>query len=180
MVASNLAISIDLPVRQSVISTREFRQTLAQFGSGLGVVGSRGPDGSLVGFTCQSFCSVSMDPPLVLICVSEHSESLDVILEAGCFSVSVLTAQQVSVAVLFGSKVEDKFQHTTYRYTPVGACPYVDGSAAWIDCAVHDERRAGDHRIVVGSVRALGIPPGQHLPLFFCQGRYATPAMEQA
>jgi flavin reductase (DIM6/NTAB) family NADH-FMN oxidoreductase RutF len=152
------------------IDTARFRQVLGYFASGLTIV--TGVDlGQPVGLTCQSFTSVSLDPPLVAICPAKSSSSWPRIQRSGAFCANVMAEDQEDICRLFATKGAEKF-------AGIGWAPGITGSPvladvlAWVECritAVHD---AGDHSIVVGRVATLHVgEPGRH-PLIFYRGGY--------
>jgi 3-hydroxy-9,10-secoandrosta-1,3,5(10)-triene-9,17-dione monooxygenase reductase component len=150
----------------------EMRRVMGQFCSGITVVAGFNGD-EPVGFACQSFASVSLDPPLVLFCVGTGSRSWPLIRESGRFAVNVLAEPQQEVCATFGRPGSDKFADLAWQRTPWG--PSIDGVLATVLCDVHDVHRAGDHDIVVGRVRQLwtsqtdGSAAG---PLLYFRGRY--------
>ncbi|HWH28305.1 MAG TPA: flavin reductase family protein [Mycobacteriales bacterium] len=151
----------------------EMRRVMGQFCSGITVVAGFTAEDKPVGFACQSFASVSLDPPLVLFCVATTSRSWPLIRESGRFAVNVLAETQQDVCATFGRPGKDKFADLSWERTEWG--PSIDGVLATVLCDVHDVHRAGDHDIVVGHVRQLwtaspdGASPG---PLLFFRGRY--------
>ncbi|GAA3231151.1 hypothetical protein GCM10017691_24810 [Pseudonocardia petroleophila] len=134
-----------------------------------------GPDGPL-GFTCQSFSSLSLEPPLVSFAPSRTSTTWPRIREVGAFCVNVLAADHQELSSGFARSGVDKFAGVSWRPAPSGA-PVLDGVSAWIDCALRDEFDGGDHTIVVGQVQDLGADAAR-LPLLFYRGRYAVTSGE--
>jgi 3-hydroxy-9,10-secoandrosta-1,3,5(10)-triene-9,17-dione monooxygenase reductase component len=148
-----------------------FRSVLGHFCTGVTVV-TTVADGVPVGFACQSFAALSLDPPLVLFCPDRRSGTWPAIREAGLFCVNVLAEDQREVSRLFGTRGADRFTGTGWRPSPNG-CPVLDGVLTWIDCKVEDVHDAGDHHVVVGRVTELGeCRDGQ--PLLFYRGAYAA------
>ncbi|MGH3519326.1 MAG: 3-hydroxy-9,10-secoandrosta-1,3,5(10)-triene-9,17-dione monooxygenase reductase subunit [Haloechinothrix sp.] len=157
------------------IDATAFRTVLGHFGTGVAVVTGHGPDGP-VGFACQSFAALSLDPPLVLFCPGKSSRAWPVIEAAGCFAVNVLGDGQRELSTVFGSRGVDKF--ASVDWTPAGSgAPLIDGALTWVDCAIEAVHDAGDHYIVVGRVLELG-DTGSDRPLLFYRGRYASTAPE--
>ena len=152
-----------------------FRRVLGRFCTGVTVVS--GMDGAVpVGFTCQSFSALSLDPPLVLCCPSRSSRTWPLLARSGAFCVNVLAREQQDVSAVFGRGGADKFAGVRWHPAPSGS-PVLEGVLAWIDCAVEAVHEAGDHYVVVGRVRALG-ESGDEAPLLFYRGAYA--AVERA
>ncbi|NXY95333.1 flavin reductase family protein [Streptomyces sp. BR123] len=151
----------------------EFRAVLGRFASGVTVVTAppgEGEDGP-VGFACQSFASLSLDPPLVVFMVGRTSTSWPRIARAGVFCVNVLGAGQGELCRRFAVSGADKFAGVTHSPAPATGSPLLDGAPAWIDCRIHAVHTGGDHLIVVGRVEALGAV-GDEGPLLFHRGRF--------
>lgn len=119
-----------------------------------------------MGLTVNAFTSVSLDPPLVLVCLDRGSDSHDGILRAGAFAVNVLSSAQEAVARRFAADpAAGRFDHVGWKDGPGGA-PILDGVAAWLSCAVEATHPGGDHTIVVGRVEAAGAGPGEALAFY--------------
>ena len=124
------------------------------FPTGVTVVATRDGDGQPLGLTVNSFTSVSLDPPLVLICINRHANSHDPLLQAGGFTVSILSGAQEDIAARFATRPsEGRFEGIEWRPAPSGN-PVLAGCAAWLDCSIHEIVTAGDHTIVLGRLRA--------------------------
>jgi 3-hydroxy-9,10-secoandrosta-1,3,5(10)-triene-9,17-dione monooxygenase reductase component len=137
---------------QAIEPTR-FRQALGRFCTGVTVVTAM--DGAVpVGFACQAFAALSLDPPLVLFCPGKTSRSWPVIERAGSFCVNVLTRAQRHISTVFGTAGTDKFAGIRWTPAPSGA-PALSGVLTWIDCALENVHEAGDHYVVIGRVTAL-------------------------
>lgn len=149
-----------------------FRTVLGQFSSGVVLITAAGPDGP-VGFTCQSFASVSLDPPLVSFCVGATSTSYPHIRRTGSFTVNVLGRHQESVSRRFARTGVDRWAGVAWRPGPAGN-PLVEGTLAWLDCTIVAEHGAGDHTVVIGRVDSLGGDEGPADPLVFYRGEYRT------
>lgn len=144
---------------------------MGHFPSALTVVSGLDSEG-LIGFTCQSFFSVSLTPPLIAISVMRSSRSYPRLRETGGFAVSVLDAGQRGVATAFASGGEDKWWGVRWRPTAAGR-PVIANALIWLDCQIWSEHDAGDHTIVVGEVVELGPPADLDVdPLVYLQGRY--------
>ena len=135
-----------------------FRQVMGRFATGVTVVTTRSDKG-LSGLTVNSFCSVSLDPPLVLVCVDLSSHTLSYIRESGIFAVNILTDQQEEFSRCFATSSEERytyFCHASFHVAATGA-PILDGSLAFIDTRVVAEYPGGDHVIFLGQVEAMGV-----------------------
>ncbi|SER00573.1 NADH-FMN oxidoreductase RutF, flavin reductase (DIM6/NTAB) family [Streptomyces sp. yr375] len=155
----------------------EFRRVLGNFASGVTIVTAPAAEGQSgpAGFACQSFSSLSLDPPLVAFMVGRTSTTWPRIAHAGVFCVNVLSAGQGPLCRAFARSGTDKFAGVEYDAAPVSGAPRLTGTLAWIDCAIHAVHTGGDHLIVVGRVNALGAgdddaTAGQ--PLLFHKGRF--------
>lgn len=147
------------------IEPTEFRSVLGQFGSGVVAVTAT-VDDEPAGMTCQSFVSLSLEPPLVAFCPARTSTTWPRIARAGRFCVNVLAADQVELCRQFARSGSDKFAGVIWRAGPDGS-PVLDGVLAWIECELHDVLDGGDHHLVLGRVRHLARTGSQRAPLLF-------------
>lgn len=154
-----------------MIDASEFRRVMGHFASGVAVVTTVTPDGRPCGLTASSFCSVSLDPTLVLVCIERDSDSHDCVRSAGRFAVSVLEQEQgETLSRRFSAyDVADKFEGVAHRAERTGA-PVLEAAIAWLDCRVTVEYPAGDHTIFVGEVVAADAREGT--PLVYYRGGY--------
>ncbi|MEU5186477.1 flavin reductase family protein [Streptomyces klenkii] len=138
----------------------ELRRVLGRFASGVTVITAPGAGGEPpAGFACQSFASLSLDPPLVVFMVGRTSTTWPRIARAGVFCVNVLGAGQGALCRAFaasGAQSADKFAGVRHSPAPVTGSPLLAGVPAWVDCEIHAVHTGGDHLIVVGRVEALG------------------------
>ena len=162
------------PTRAPAVSPDAMRDVLGHFATGVVVVTARHADGTLLGFTCQSFASLSLDPPLVSLAPARTSTTWPRIRAVGAFCVNVLAAGHEDVSAAFARSGVDKFEGVTWAPGPSGA-PVLDGVSAWVDCALWAEYDGGDHTIAVGRVRDLHADPS-HPPLLYYRGRYGVAA----
>jgi 3-hydroxy-9,10-secoandrosta-1,3,5(10)-triene-9,17-dione monooxygenase reductase component len=156
-----------------VVDPRVMRDVLGHFASGVTVVTAMTPDGP-IGFTCQSFSSLSLDPPLIALAPSRTSTTWPRVREVGRFCVNVLAEDQSHLSQAFARSGTDKFAGVAWALSPYG-CPVLDGVVAWIDSEVWAEYEGGDHTIVVGRVLDLGADPARR-PLVFHRGGYGLQA----
>jgi len=147
------------------------REVLGHFVTGIVVITAVGPAGPL-GFTCQSFASLSLDPPLVSFAPARSSTTWPGIREVGAFCVNVLAAGHEELSAGFARSGVDKFAGVDWRAAPSGA-PGLEGVSAWIDCTLWNEYDGGDHTVVVGLVQDLGADPDRQ-PLLYYRGRYGV------
>lgn len=155
----------------TAIDPDRFRRTLGHFCTGVTVIAAT-VDGEPVGFACQSFAALSLDPPLVLFCPGKGSHTWPQIERAGHFCVNVLAHAQRDVSAVFGRAGADKFAAVDWSPAPSGA-PILDGVLTWIDCRVENVLDGGDHWIVIGRVSALGDHENAR-PLLFYRGAYTV------
>ncbi len=149
-----------------------FREVLGHFASGVTVVTAM-EDGAPVGFTCQAFTSLSLDPPLVALAPAKSSTSWPRIAKAGAFCVNILAADQEELGRTFAVSGGDKFAGVAWQVGRAGT-PVLEGTLAWIECHLEIIHDAGDHELVVGRVLDLGLGTGR--PLIFHRGTFTTVA----
>ncbi len=150
-----------------------FRYVLGQYPTGVTLITASQIDGEPVGMVVGTFTSVSLDPPLVAFLPDRKSSSWPKIRDAGAFCANVLTAGQQDVCRAFARKQDDRFSASKWIPTESGS-PRLDGAAAWIDCTIDNVLGAGDHDIVLGRVRDLGVGDSAELPLLFLRGGYGS------
>ncbi|WMX48871.1 flavin reductase family protein [Streptomyces roseicoloratus] len=150
----------------------EFRRVLGHFASGVTVVTALDEDGP-AGFACQSFASLSLDPPLVVFMVARTSTTWPRIARAGRFCVNVLGADQAELCRAFAVSGADKFAGVPWTPAPSTGSPRLPDVPAWIDCEIAAVHTGGDHLIVVGRVAALAAAATDSTaPLLFHRGRF--------
>ena len=152
------------------------RAVLGHFPSGVTIVTGHTPEGP-AGFTCQSFASLSLDPPLVLVLPGRSSQSWPKIEATGRFCVNVLSADQQELSTTFAKSGGDKFAGVAWTPSGLGS-PVLTGATAWIDCTLHAVHDGGDHLIVIGAVHGLDAPD-EVPPLVFHRGGYARTAVAE-
>ena len=149
---------------------RTFRDALGCFATGVTIITAMAPDGSPIGLTANSFTSVSLDPPLLLVCIANNAGSGSVLREAERFAVNVLQIGQQPTSNRFAGKGEDRFAATPWEVGEFGT-PVLTGSLSSFECArdaVHD---GGDHFILVGRVLKAMFEPRRD-PLLYFRGKY--------
>lgn len=175
--AVNAALHDLLRQATPVIDPKDLRTAFGTFMTGVTVVTTREPNGSLRGFTANSFSSVSLDPPLLLVCLNKAAASCDAFTNASTFAVNILSEQQKAVSGNFASKRPDKFADAAYSDSASGN-PILDGSVAWFDCERHNVVDAGDHIILIGRVTSYAHTDAS--PLGYARGGYVTLGLEQS
>lgn len=157
----------------TAIEPSRFREALGHYASGITVITSL-IDGEPLGFTCQSFYSVSMSPPLVSFSVMASSASYPGMRQAGRFAVNILSGEQVGISNQFARQGTDKWHGVQWQASPLGN-PVIAGSLHWLDCQIHAEHAAGDHLIVIGEVKALKLHEDSATqPLLYFKGNYCN------
>lgn len=134
-----------------------FRQVMGRFTSGVTVVTTR-YNNVIAGLTVSSFASLSLDPPLILICVDQASGTLEILRQSKIFAVNILTSQQVELSRCFATPSEDRFEHFCHAayHTAATGAPILDDVLAFIDTRLIAEYPGGDHVIFVGQIEAMG------------------------
>lgn len=162
---------------EAVARARRFRDVLGRFASGVTVVAGVS-NGEPVGMTCQSFSSVSLDPPLVLFIPAKSSRAWPLIQRSGRFCVNFLAADQAALSNTMASRGTDKFADVKWTPAPETGSPMLEGALAHLDCSIHAVHEAGDHYVVIGRVLDLITDPGTDgadvEPLLFYRGEYRT------
>jgi flavin reductase (DIM6/NTAB) family NADH-FMN oxidoreductase RutF len=152
------------------IGAAEFRRVLGHYATGVTVVSSVDGDGTVWGLTANAVSSVSLDPPLVLICIDREADTHRAIEASDAFAISVLDEDGERLARRFAdAPVETKFEGIAYREEVTGA-PVLDDALAWVDCRLWATYDGGDHSIFVGEVVAADAREGP--PLLYFRGGY--------
>lgn len=148
-----------------------FRQVMSQFATGITIVTTRAGE-EIHGLTANSFCSVSLEPPLVLVCVDKSAHSHDLIAAGHNFAVNILKASQENLARRFATNnlpADERFAEIPFRAEITGA-PILLESLGWLDCRLFAMHPGGDHTIYVGEVLALGRNQDDEPLLYFQSG----------
>jgi len=149
---------------------RTFRDALGCFATGVTIVTAVAPDGTPIGLTANSFTSVSLDPPLLLVCIANSAGSADVLHTADCFAVNVLQIGQQPTSNRFAGKGEDRFAATPWAPGD-GGVPVLSGSLASFECKRHSVTEGGDHFVLMGEVTRATFEPRRD-PLLYFKGKY--------
>jgi flavin reductase (DIM6/NTAB) family NADH-FMN oxidoreductase RutF len=154
------------------VTAEEFKACLGCRATAVSIVTSRAGD-EIHGMTVSDFTSVSVAPPLVLVCAAKTAHTLEVIRAGKCFAVNILAADQRDLSNLFASKEreETRFDGLETR-TGVSGAPFIPGAKAVLDCVVQDLHDAGDHVLCVGRVESIEINDTE--PLVYYQGSYRS------
>lgn len=152
------------------VTTDEFRAALGRFTSGVTVVTTRDANAQPHGLTVSAFSSLSLTPPLVLICIERQTASHDAFNEAGAFVVNILAADQETLARHFATPLENKFSGIAYR-KGVNDIPVLENTLANLRCRIVQTFEGGDHTIFVGEVEEVTMHDTS--PLVYYRGGYA-------
>ncbi len=151
------------------VDEASFRRAMGQFATGVTVVTTRDAAARPLGLTVSAFCAVSLDPPLVLVCIDHRSETNRGLRESGVFAVSVLEETQEDVSRRVAAPGSGKLEGYDYVKGALGV-PLVPGAVAHVECRVRSFHDEGDHAVWVGEVRAASARPGR--PLIHHAGAY--------
>lgn len=125
---------------------------MARFASGVTVVTARNADGAFVGFTASAFSSLSLDPPLLLVCLQKDADCYAAFMESADFAVSILAHGQDHIAIRFATKSIDKLMDTPVTAGTIAGLPLVTGASAHCECRMQQRVDGGDHTILIGEV----------------------------
>ena len=154
----------------TTLDAQELRRVMARWATGVAVVTSRAEDGPR-GATTNALTSLSLDPPLVLVCLDRRSNTLEGVRTSGRFCVNVLAADQEDLARRFATKQSGEEKLAGVPHEPVDGVPVLAGGVAWLVCELERELDGGDHTILIGRPFETGVDPDAE-PLVFYGGRY--------
>jgi flavin reductase (DIM6/NTAB) family NADH-FMN oxidoreductase RutF len=158
----------------SDISSDEFRHAVGHFATGVTVITSIDADGEPVGTTANAVTSLSLDPPLILVCFDRASVTLEAIITHGAFAVNVLGDRQEHLSANFARRgLAAAWDGVRHRRGRTGS-PRLDDVLASLECTVEHRISGGDHEIVIGRVTDVETSPAGGAPLLFWRGRYAS------
>lgn len=151
------------------ISKEEFRRALSRFASGVTVVTTKDNEGKLYGITVSAFCSVSLAPPLVLVCIEKNAGSHHAFEQSRAFVVNILRENQKDISNHFASHISDKFSGIAY-VSGIEELPVLTDALANLECSLRYSHEGGDHTIYVGEVKRSTVNDGN--PLLYFHGNY--------
>jgi len=160
------------------VAAAEFRRTMAAFASGVTVVTTRW-QGVAHAMTATAFCSVSLDPPLVLVCVSRQSRFHAAVTKSDGWSVSLLSAGQEPVARHFansGRELQTQFDHIPHTWGPITGAPLIEGALGWLEGTTYAVHDGGDHTILVGEVQRSTHDQVPKEPRAYYRASYSQPS----
>lgn len=147
-----------------------FHRVMGSFASGVTIVTVASAEGTPRGFTASAVTSLSLEPRMLLVCVSERSTTLDLIIEKGLFAVNILSASQQYIAQQFATPRDDKFVGLRWRPGHETGAPVLDGSLAFAECRLSGTCKGGDHVILMAEIVAGDAHEAE--PLLYFRGRY--------
>ena len=153
---------------------RALRSAFGAFATGVTVVTALDEEGRPLGFTANSFTSVSLDPPLLLVCLARTSRNFNAMTTGKGFAVNILAETQEAISNTFARPSEDRFAGLDWKQGPFGS-PVLGGAAAWFDCSLHQVIEAGDHVILLGRIEAF--ENTERTGLGYARGKYFIPAL---
>ncbi len=154
----------------NTVAPADFRRACGLFATGVAVLTTRAGDGAPHGITVNSFCSLSLNPPLVMVAVAHDCTFLAHFLNCPFYAINILREEQRDLSVRFAQLPEGRFTGVDWREARTGA-PWLDGALALIDCKTVRAFDAGDHRILIGETVDVSVSEGR--PLIFYHGGYA-------
>jgi flavin reductase (DIM6/NTAB) family NADH-FMN oxidoreductase RutF len=157
--------------KKLVIGPDDFRKVLGHFASGVTIITTIGGDGRPTGLTASAFTSLSLEPPLILVCVAHKSQSYPALLERGRFAVNVLRREQEDLSRRFATSRLDKFDGVPHRITELGL-PVLEDALAHVECVTVSKHVEGDHTVFIGRVDGCGTTDG--MPLLYYRGKYES------
>lgn len=152
------------------VQQAEFRQVMGHFATGVTIITTHDGKGQLFGLTANAVCSVSLEPPLVLVCIDKKAESYPSFAAAGAFTINLLAQSQEALSRRFAKSGGDKFGGVGYHIGKNGAA-VLDDVIAHLECEIRHTFDAGDHTIYVGEAIDLAVSSEEN-PLLFFRGGY--------
>ncbi len=148
----------------------KFRSVVGRFASGITILTACDESGTDHGMTVSAFCSLSLEPPLVLVCVERIAEMHDVLATASQFAINILASGQESISRRFAERIEDRFDGIGFARGLSGA-PLLHGTLAHVECSIKKRLNGGDHSIFIGEV--IDAEAREDRPLLYYRGGYA-------
>jgi flavin reductase (DIM6/NTAB) family NADH-FMN oxidoreductase RutF len=152
-----------------VVAPDDFRRVLGHFATGVTILTTIDAEARPTGLTVSAFCSVSLDPPQILVCVDHKSQSYPSLRDGSCFAVNILGSEHESVSRRFATTRLDKFDGVGWSRGTLGV-PLIEGALAHLECRTVSRHVEGDHTILVGRVEDARNGVGE--PLLYFRGKY--------
>ena len=154
------------------VSGDELRSAMGRFATGVTIITSRKQDGTPVGTTVSAVSSLSLDPPLVLVCLAHSSATLATVRTSGAFGVNILAAHQSGLSDACARPSDDEIWESVTHRAGVTDTPRLDDALAHVECVVEHFVSGGDHEIVIGRVVDVELGSSDHQPLLYYRGAY--------
>jgi len=154
------------------VSAQEFRAAMGAFAAGVTVITTIDANGIPQAVTATAFSSVSLTPPLCLVCISKRTRTHEPLRSSGCFAVNILRAEQEWLSDRFASSLSDRFASVAWQPGEVTGCPIIDGALVSMECYVVEVHSGGDHDIFIGSPTSVQLRQGA--PLVYWRGSYSS------
>lgn len=154
------------------ITTETFRAAMGSFAAGVTIITTLDSEGAPQAVTATAFSSVSMSPPLCLVCIDRRARTYRPLLLHGAFAVNILRADQEWLSARFASQIPDRFSEVPWRPGEVSGCPVIEGALAWMECNVVEVHSGGDHDIFLGRPTSIEVRDGS--PLVYWRGSYSS------
>ncbi|MEP7324709.1 MAG: flavin reductase family protein [Gemmatimonadota bacterium] len=154
----------------SGVEPARFRQLLGHFATGVTVVTATGPDGKPVGMTANTLTSISLQPPLISVCIDHAADMFQIMEQTGAFTVNILAADQEAISRRFAEQSSNRFDGLGFEPSPHGGV-VLKGAIAYLECEPVSRVPAGDHTIYVA--RVVGGETFEGEPLLYYRGGYA-------
>lgn len=162
----------------SAVQSRIFREALSRFPSGVTVVTTTDDEGQCWGFTANAFSSLSINPPLVLVCLADSADCYPAFMDAERFAINILSNRHEQLAMRFATKGAEKFAGEEFDDDPFGL-PVLADSVATLRCSTHARLDGGDHVILVGRVEETKY--NDNIPMLYFRGAFCElPSEEKA
>ena len=156
------------------VDLETFRAIMSAFPTGVAIVTTLDDHGEPKGLTTNAICSVSADPPLLLVCVDRTSRTLAALRHSRRFAVNFMSDGSAELCALFASKADDKFTHVRWEPGLGGVPCLVDDALAYAECATEQELEAGDHLILTGLIEGGRAPDPQRVPILYYRRTYGS------
>jgi flavin reductase (DIM6/NTAB) family NADH-FMN oxidoreductase RutF len=153
-----------------VITPDDFRRVLGHFATGVTIITTTDAESRPTGLTVSAFCSVSLDPPQILVCIDHKSQSYPALRDGSRFAVNILSSDHEAVSRRFATTRLDKFDGVPYRLGAEGV-PLIEGALAQLECRTVSRHVEGDHTIMIGRVEEARNGVGE--PLLYYRGKYS-------
>jgi len=156
----------------NTITSENFRAAMGSFAAGVTVITTLDAAGTPQAATATAFSSVSLSPPMCLVCIDRRARTYQPLLVHGCFAVNILRADQQWLSARFASAVPDRFANVPWNPGDVTGCPLIVGALAWMECRIAEIHSGGDHDIFLG--RPAAVQVGEGSPLVYWRGGYSS------